>query len=97
MEPSSRTVRELCPLDSRSDTSFPTYLNIPWKYYDRMCQENIGLLAQNVNTWLQKEVAALIDGVRHRLDNGQSDLSNVDVVNTPVRAATCRTTTCTSK
>ena len=30
------------------------YLNIPWKYYDRMCQENIGLLVQNVNTWLQK-------------------------------------------
>lgn len=33
-----------------------TYLNIPWKYYDRMCQENIGLLAQNVNPRLTAEV-----------------------------------------
>ena len=30
------------------------YLNIPRKYCDRMCQESIGLLVQNVNTWLQK-------------------------------------------
>ena len=31
-----------------------TYLNIPWKYYERMLQEEPGLLAHNVNHWLHK-------------------------------------------
>ena len=34
-----------------------------------------------------REIAAFKDGVRHRLKNGQGDLGNVDVVNTPVAIA----------
>lgn len=30
------------------------HLNIPWKYYERMLQEEPGLLAHNVNHWLHK-------------------------------------------
>lgn len=30
------------------------HLNIPWRYYDRMRQEEPGLLAHNVNHWLQR-------------------------------------------
>ena len=61
-----------------------TYLNIPWKYYDRMCQENIGLLAQNVNTWLQKgpeqRMIRTIDGrARAFLSNRYRRIDNIDI------------------
>ena len=60
------------------------YLNIPWKYYDRMCQENIGLLAQNVNTWLQKgpeqRMIRTIDGrARAFLSNRYRRIDNIDI------------------
>ena len=61
-----------------------TYLNIPWKYYDRMCQENIGLLAQNVNTWLQQgpeqRMIRTIDGrARAFLSNRYRRIDNIDI------------------
>ena len=61
-----------------------TYLNIPWKYYERMCQENIGLLAQNVNTWLQKgpeqRMIRTIDGrARAFLSNRYRRIDNIDI------------------
>ena len=34
-----------------------------------------------------REITALIEGVRHLLNNGQGDLGNVDVVDTPVTVA----------
>ena len=60
------------------------YLNIPWKYYDRMCHENIGLLAQNVNTWLQKgpehRMIRTIDGrARAFLSNRYRRIDNIDI------------------
>lgn len=60
------------------------YLNIPWKYYERMCQENIGLLAQNVNTWLQKgpeqRMIRTIDGrARAFLSNRYRRIDNIDI------------------
>ncbi|MDR3278517.1 MAG: hypothetical protein LBT12_07060 [Oscillospiraceae bacterium] len=34
-----------------------TFTDIPAKYYDRMREENPGLLAHNVNSWFQSEPA----------------------------------------
>lgn len=60
------------------------YLNIPRKYYDRMLQENIGLLAQNVNSWLQREsgerMVRTIDGrARAILSNRYRRIDNLDI------------------
>ena len=60
------------------------YLNIPWKYYERMRQEDIGLLAQNVNTWLQKgpeqRMIRTIDGrARAFLSNRYRRIDNIDI------------------
>ena len=60
------------------------YLNIPWKYYDRMLQENIGLLAQNVNGWLQRtadeRMIRTIDGrARAFLSNRYRRIDNLDI------------------
>ena len=60
------------------------YLNIPRKYYDRMLQENIGLLAQNVNSWLHREpeqrMIRTIDGrARAFLSNRYRRIDNIDI------------------
>lgn len=61
-----------------------TYLNIPQKYYDRMLQEDTGLLAHNVNRWLQREpeqrMIRTIDGrARAFLSNRYRRIDNVDI------------------
>lgn len=60
------------------------YLNIPRKYYDRMRQENIGLLAHNVNTWLrqgpEQRMIRTIDGrARAFLSSRYRRIDNVDI------------------
>ena len=60
------------------------YLGIPRKYYDRMHQEDIGLLAQNVNTWLRKgpeqRMIRTIDGrARAFLSNRYRRIDNIDI------------------
>lgn len=60
------------------------FLNIPRKYYDRMLQENIDLLGQNVNSWLQKEsgerMVRTIDGkARAILSNRYRRIDNLDI------------------
>ncbi len=60
------------------------YLSIPRKYYDRMLQENIDLLAQNVNSWLQREtgerMVRTIDGkARAFLSNRYRRIDNLDI------------------
>ena len=74
------------PLDilTTAHRQMGAYLNIPWKYYERMRQENIGLLAQNVNTWLQKgpeqRMIRTIDGrARAFLSNRYRRIDNIDI------------------
>lgn len=60
------------------------YLGIPRKYYDRMRQENIGLLAHNVNTWLrqgpEQRMIRTIDGrARAFLSNRYRRIDNIDI------------------
>ena len=60
------------------------YLSIPHKYYDRMLQENIGLLAHNVNTWLrqgpEQRMIRTIDGrARAFLSNRYRRIDNIDI------------------
>lgn len=60
------------------------YLGIPRKYYDRMHQENIGLLAHNVNTWLcqrpEQRMVRTIDGrARAFLSNRYRRIDNIDI------------------
>lgn len=60
------------------------YLNIPRKYYDRMLQENIGLLAHNVNSWLhqgpEQRMIRTIDGrARAFLSNRYRRIDNLDI------------------
>lgn len=60
------------------------YLDIPKKYYDRMLLENIGLLAENVNSWLQQEASErmirTIDGkARAFLSNRYRRIDNLDI------------------
>ena len=60
------------------------YLNIPQKYYDRMLQEDTGLLACNVNRWLQREpeqrMIRTIDGrARAFLSNRYRRIDNLDI------------------
>lgn len=60
------------------------YLGIPRKYYDRMLQENIGLLAHNVNTWLhrgpEQRMIRTIDGrARAFLSNRYRRIDNIDI------------------
>ena len=74
------------PLDilTTAHRQMGTYLNIPWKYYERMLQNNIGLLAQNVNTWLQQgpeqRMIRTIDGrARAFLSNRYRRIDNIDI------------------
>lgn len=61
-----------------------TYLGIPQKYYDRMLTDDIGLLAYNVNRWLQCEpeqrMIRTIDGrARAFLSNRYQRIDNLDI------------------
>ena len=74
------------PLDilTTAHRQMGSYLNIPWKYYERMLQCNIGLLAQNVNTWLQQgpeqRMIRTIDGrARAFLSNRYRRIDNIDI------------------
>ena len=74
------------PLDilATAHRQMGSYLNIPWKYYERMLQCNIGLLAQNVNTWLQQgpeqRMIRTIDGrARAFLSNRYRRIDNIDI------------------
>ena len=74
------------PLDilTTAHRQMGSYLNIPWKYYERMLQDNIDLLAQNVNTWLQQgaeqRMIRTIDGqVRAFLSNRYRRIDNIDI------------------
>ena len=60
------------------------FLNIPRKYYDRMLQENIGLLAENVNSWLGRlegeRMVRTIDGKACAfLSNRYRRIDNLDI------------------
>lgn len=60
------------------------YLGIPRKYYERMAQENISLLAENVNSWLQRDTSErmirTIDGkARAFLSNRYRRIDNLDI------------------
>lgn len=74
------------PLDilTTAHRQMGSHLNIPWKYYERMLQDNIDLLAQNVNTWLQQgaeqRMIRTIDGqVRAFLSNRYRRIDNIDI------------------
>jgi hypothetical protein len=62
-----------------------TYLNIPHKYYERMLQEDAGLLAYNVNRWLQhggpeQRMLRTMDGrARAFLSNRYRCIDNIDI------------------
>ncbi len=61
------------------------HLNIPWKYYERMLQEEPGLLADNVNHWLRKgepvqRLLRTIDGkARAFLSNRYRCIDNFEI------------------
>lgn len=74
------------PLDIQTTAhrQMGTYLNIPRKYYDRMLQENSGLLAQNVNGWLhmqsEQRMIRTIDGrARAFLSSRYRRIDNLDI------------------
>lgn len=62
-----------------------TYLNIPQKYYDRMLQEDTGLLSYNVNRWFQRmpeqqRMIRTMDGrARAFLSNRYRRIDNIDI------------------
>lgn len=64
------------------------YLNIPWKYYERMHAEDPDLLSYNVNRWLRKEAPTqrmlrTIDGkARAFLSNRYRCLDNFEIAGT---------------
>ena len=61
------------------------YFEIPWKYYDRMRNQNTGLLAENVNQWLrtyepENRMIRTLDGnVRAFLSDRYRRIDNVQV------------------
>ena len=62
------------------------YLNIPQKYYEKMLAENVDLLTENVNSWLQKEpefrLLRTMDGrARAFLSNRYRRIDNLDIAN----------------
>ena len=61
-----------------------SYLDIPWKYYERMQRDNISLLGQSVNSWLQqkpeKRMIRTIDGrARAFLSDRYRRIDNLDI------------------
>ena len=61
-----------------------THLSIPAKYYERMRSEDPGLLAQNVNTWLERTPAQrmirVLDGkARAYLSNRYLRMDNYNI------------------
>ena len=73
------------PLDilTTAHRQMGSYLNIPWKYYERMLQDNIDLLAQNVNTWLQQgaeqRMIRTIDGRVRAFLSRYRRIDNIDI------------------
>jgi len=74
------------PLEIRTTAhrQLGAYLNIPQKYYERMLREDAGLLAYNVNRWLQQEpeqrMIRTIDGqARAFLSNRYRRIDNLDI------------------
>ena len=65
-----------------------THLGIPWKYYERMLQEEPGLLSHNVNHWLHKGEPAqrmlrTLDGkARAFLSNRYWPIDNMEIATT---------------
>lgn len=62
------------------------YLDIPRKYYKRMRSEDVGLLAYNVNRWLQRKpeqrMIRTMDGhARAFLSNRYRRIDNLDIAN----------------
>lgn len=62
-----------------------THLNIPWKYYERMLQDDPALLSYNVNRWLQRQdptqrMLRTIDGkARAFLSNRYRCIDNYEI------------------
>ena len=74
------------PMDIRptAHVQIGNYLNIPKKYYDRMRAEEPELLAQNVNTWFNKQseqrMIRTMDGhARAFLSNRYRRIDNLDI------------------
>lgn len=65
-----------------------THLGIPWKYYERMLQEEPGLLSHNVNHWLHKgepsqRMLRTLDGkARAFLSNRYWPIDNMEIATT---------------
>lgn len=62
-----------------------TFLGIPAKYYDKMNQEDTGLLAQNINTWFQKygtfRMVRILDGfARAFLSSSYRRIDNLNIL-----------------
>ncbi len=62
------------------------YLGIPQKYYDKMLTENVGLLADNVNSWLSRgsetRLIRTMDGrARAFLSDRYRRIDNLDIAN----------------
>ncbi len=63
------------------------YLGIPQKYYEKMLTENAGLLAENVNSWLQRRdsetrLIRTMDGrARAFLSDRYRRIDNLDIAN----------------
>jgi len=62
------------------------YLGIPQKYYDKMLTENVGLLANNVNSWLRRSsetrLIRTMDGrARAFLSDRYRRIDNLDIAN----------------
>ncbi len=62
------------------------YLGIPQKYYDKMLTENVGLLADNVNSWLRRgsetRLIRTLDGrARAFLSDRYRRIDNLDIAN----------------
>lgn len=62
------------------------YLGIPQKYYDKMLTENVGLLADNVNSWLSRgsetRLIRTMDGrARAFLSDHYRRIDNLDIAN----------------
>ena len=62
------------------------YLGIPQKYYEKMLTENMGLLADNVNSWLSRSAETRLirtmDGrARAFLSDRYRRIDNLDIAN----------------
>ena len=72
-------------IKSTAHSQLSSYLDIPIKYYNRMLIEQPDLLAQNVNSWLerkseQKMVRTLDGTVRALLSNRYRRIDHLDIL-----------------